>query len=316
VRQECINKLFTTFVCFGPVPRTCLKFIDVTTDEAYNESLENYLREVDREIEGFIAHGGRETIAHTVHHRASHRIAIMHPTATGFSYTARVITRWVAYRLYEKASERSQQDCLILFKLLSRQATLRTAAGWFFEGYVHDWFQQGGTFEADEFPIVHNHTRQFVFRTVKAKSSSPNFFTTATDLANLVKAISGTGINRSILKTYFLPYSCNYPSVDGLLFSDMQTLVLLQMTMAQHHEIKSPGVAQLLLALPRMIRNVYFVFVVPEDRAEDYSRAQPVPDQASLHILERRLCLKQYRLVLSQKCMQDVAMKRVVPSEE
>ncbi|RPA94839.1 hypothetical protein L873DRAFT_1746270 [Choiromyces venosus 120613-1] len=314
--QDQINKLFTTFACLGPVAGTCLKLIDVTSDELYNESLEIYLSQVDREIEGFIAHGGRETIAHTVHQDSSHRMAIMHPTQTGLSYTARIITRWMAYRVYEKALERSQHDCFLLFKHLSRQPTLRSVAGCFFEGYVHDWFLQGGTFNADEIPIIDSTVPQFEFNTTKAESGTPNYFTTPGNLADQVRAIGGRGINPAVVQRYFLPYSRNYPSVDGLLLSDVKTLLLLQITLAQRHEIKSPGVAELLKSLPKTIKNVYFVFVVPEDRAEDYSRAQPVPDSGTISPSGANLHLRQFRLVFKEDSMQAVAIQGLLARQE
>ncbi|KAG0640153.1 hypothetical protein HOY80DRAFT_33405 [Tuber brumale] len=115
--QDQINKLFTTFACLGPVPRTCLESIDVTSDELYNESLEIYLSQVDREIDAFIAYGGRETIEHTVHQDSLHGMAIMHTAKkTGLSYTVRITTRWMAYRVYEKALRSSQHDCFPLFQ--------------------------------------------------------------------------------------------------------------------------------------------------------------------------------------------------------
>ncbi|CUS13779.1 unnamed protein product, partial [Tuber aestivum] len=292
--------VFTTFSCLDPVPRTCLESIDVTSDESYNESLEIYLSQVDREIDGFIAHGGRETIEHMVHQEASHRIAIMHPTRTGLSYTARIITRWMAYRLYDKALKRSQHDCFLLFKHLSCQPTLRSAAGWFFEGYVHDWFLQGGTFDADEIPIIDSMAPPLEFNTTKAKSGAPNYFTTPGNLADQVREIGGRGINPAVVQRYFLPHSQNYPSVDGLIFRDVKTLLLLQITLAQQHEIKSPGVAKLLKALPKTIKNVYFVFVVPEDRAEDYSKAQPVPGSGTINPTGEILHLRQFRLVFRE----------------
>jgi len=310
--QESINKLFTTFICLGPVPRTCLDLINVTSNEAYNASLEPYLREVDREIEAFIAKGGRETIAHTVDHNASHHMAIICPTGTGYSYTAQIITRWIAYRFYEKAMEHSPHDCFLLFKHLSRQSSLRTAAGWFFEGYVHDWLRSGGTFEADQIPILEDHTSHFQFHTVKDKSSSPNYFTTPATLAEQVKGINGHGMDPEILQTYFLPFSCNYQSVDGLMFPDPTTLILFQITLARHHEIKAPGVVQLLQALPETIKNLYFVFIVSEERAEDYARAQRVPDQVSFGTRGQSLCLKQFRVVFGDESMQSVAVRGVV----
>ncbi|KAG0639754.1 hypothetical protein HOY80DRAFT_1072667 [Tuber brumale] len=86
--HEQINKLFGTFACLGSVVRTFLRPIDVRSGESYNENLHIYLSQVDREIEGFIAHGGPETIEHTVHQDSSHRMAVMRLPKTDLSYKA------------------------------------------------------------------------------------------------------------------------------------------------------------------------------------------------------------------------------------
>ncbi|KAG0638815.1 hypothetical protein HOY80DRAFT_922315 [Tuber brumale] len=314
--QDQINKLFTTFVCLGPVARTCLKCIMVTSDQEYNKSLEIYLSKMDREIGRFVDQGGRETIEHTVHVNASHRFAIMHPSKTGLSYTARIITRWIAYRLYEKSLQRSQHDCFLLFKHLCREPSLRSAAGWFFEGYVHDWFLRGGRFTADEIPIIDSPVPELQFIITKATDGIPRYFTTAGDLANQVKALSGRGISPLVVHKYFLPFSRNYPSVDGLLFNDKKTIILFQITVAREHKIKSVGVAELLKSLPKMIKNVFFVFVVPENRVEDYSKGQQVPDSGSITLQGSNLHVRQFRLVFGEDCMQQVAIQGTASMQE
>jgi len=306
VTRDSINKLYTTYVCLGPVPRTCMKKIDVTSEQGYNNSVESYINEIDRQIAAFIAHGGRETFARTIDSNASHCMAIMDPSDTGRAYTSRIITRWVSYRLYEKAQEHSQHDCFMLFKHLSRIPTLRSSAGWFFKSYVHNWFLQGGTFQADQIPIVDNRIRRIKFKTIKSTSYSNNFFTTASHLADLVKGSSGRGIDSRVLQTYFLPYGRNYPSVDGLMFYNLKTLMVFQITIAERHEIKSVGVAELLKALPKAIENIYCVFVVPQERADHYSRAQLIPDKESIAPPREKLSFKQFRLVFSDESMQQV----------
>ena len=68
----------------------------------------------------------------------------------------------MAYRVYERVLKRSQQDCFELFKHLSRQPSLRSEAGSFFEGYVHDWFRSG---DVDD--INDNKKLLGIFSTVK-----------------------------------------------------------------------------------------------------------------------------------------------------
>lgn len=57
--QNQITKPLTTFVCSGPVARTCSKLIKVASDQSYNASLEIYLSQVDSKMDAFTAHGGQ-----------------------------------------------------------------------------------------------------------------------------------------------------------------------------------------------------------------------------------------------------------------
>lgn len=308
-KQAEINRLFTTFECLGPVPRTCFKEIGVSDDKSYSDDLESYLCEVDREIENFIIDGGRESIDQDLHEKASHKIAIMHPSKTGYSYQARLITRWIAFRVYEKALKHSQLESFNLFRNLSKQTNMRSAAGWFLEGYVHDWFLHGGEFSAEEIPIVGSMRTRFGFKAKRVEDGIPEYFTTPKSLLELVKNPKGRGINSAVLGQYFLPWSRNYPSVDGLLFFDMTTILFFQITLAERHNIKSPGVAELLKTLPKTIRNVYFIFVVPEDCAKHYVNAQDVPDSATISPGKVELEVKQFRLIFEEKSMQEVAAR-------
>lgn len=67
--------------------------------------------------------------------------------------------------------------------------------------------------------------------------------------------------------------------------------------------------AELLKALPKMIKNVYFIFVVTQDRKEQYSKVQHVPDSGAISPSRTRTTLnvKQFRLVFKEECMREVA---------
>jgi hypothetical protein len=194
---------------------------------------------------------------------------------------------------------------------------LRTAAGWFFEGYVHDWLLRGGTFEADQMPVLDSTVAPLQFHSTKSESGQPRYFTTGGNLGEQVQALGGRGIIPAVVHHYFLSYSPNFPSVDGLMISDMETLLLFQITLAKKHEIKPLRVAELLKCLPKTIRNVNFVFVVSEDRADDYSKAQEIPDSELISPSGKKLNLRQVRLVFGEDRMQAVAADgRLVEVEE
>ena len=102
----------------------CLKVIKVNSTEEYQDTLRTYLGLVDLEISGFIVKERCASLDHTVNCGSSHKIALMQPTNAGKCYTAQIITRWIAYRVYEIALKHSQQDCFLLFKHLSLQPGL------------------------------------------------------------------------------------------------------------------------------------------------------------------------------------------------
>ncbi|CUS06907.1 unnamed protein product [Tuber aestivum] len=62
--------------------------------------------------------------------------------------------------------------------------------------------------------------------------------------------------------------------------------------------------------------NIDFVFVVPEDWADDYSKAQQIPDSASISPLGKKLNLRQFRLVFGEYCMAAVGIDGQVVEEE
>lgn len=298
-----------TYSCFGPIARICLKTIIIESEERYNQSLVKYLRKVDLEIQCYIANSGRITFDNKLPHQSSHKMALMQPIDKGLSYTPRIATRWLAYRVYERALQRSQEDCFMLYKHLSGQRSLRSSAGCFFEGYVHEWLQDGGSFLADMIPIDNQNLLQLRFNIQKIELDSPNHFSTPESLFNMVKTRGGRGIHESDISKYFRPVSRNYPSIDGLLFRDRTTLILLQMTIVSKHAIKPHGVAELLQALPMIITNVYIVFVVPEDCSESYARAQSIPNVAEICTRRKNLQVKQFRLVFNDEDIQKVVVQ-------
>jgi len=273
----------------------------------YNSSLEGYLAGIDKEIITFVANGGLQTVDDSVPQHASHRIAIMDPSPTGLSCVARIATRWIAHRVFEQAQKKSQFQCFELYKQLNRQDRLRSAAGWFFEGYVHDWMAMGGSFDADPLPIEENNT---VFNFQIDGSESLHYFKDANDLAQQVRVKNGHGIERDTIGKYFLPHNANFQSVDGLLFTDLDTLIVLQITLAKSHDIKAYGLKKLCDSLPATIKKLNIVFVIPENRISQYTRVQNVPEASGIRPNAIDLTIKQFRLVLPEKTIQLMAINR------
>ena len=311
-----VEKLYTTFTCLSPVPRTCLQTIDVRTNEAYDNTLETYLGQIDREIEVYIDRGGRESAEKSVQQEASHKMAFMDPTKSGLSYKMRIVTRWIAYRVYQVAQQRSQQECFALFQHLYSQDQLRSGAGWMFESYVHDWLRNGGKFEADEIPIRDCIPPKLIISIVKSEPATRYNFTTADTLAEKIRIEDGQGIDPSTIERYFRPRCSNFESLDSLTFSDMTTLVIFQITLAKKHEIKSYGIKKLLRALPSTIKNINIVFVVSADRVRHYRKKQKVPDPARVDPHGVNLNIRQFRLVFSNRTMRKVVTKQPFSVDE
>ncbi|RPA89012.1 hypothetical protein L873DRAFT_1832110 [Choiromyces venosus 120613-1] len=275
--------LFTTFTCLGPIPSTCLESISMRNDNAYNRDLKTYLGHVDHEIDTFILQGHYLT-------EASHRIAIMDPSNDRLSYKVRITTRWIAHRLFEKAQRKSRLNCFELYKQLTRQDLLRSAAGWFFEGYAHDC----------------QKNTHLTFTTNWSKSF--NYFTNADDLVKQVRVKGGQGIERDAIGKYFLPYNTNFELVDGLMFSALDTLMLLQITIANSHPIKIRGLKNLYESLPATIKNINIVSIILEDRISEYSTAQSAPEAGDVKPGATDLTINQFRLVLTEETIHSMTV--------
>ncbi|RPB03463.1 hypothetical protein L873DRAFT_1860351 [Choiromyces venosus 120613-1] len=301
-----ISMLFTTFTCLGPIARTCLQSISLRDAKAYNRSLKMYLDKVDDEIDTFIVQGGFQTVDSSIHQHASHMIAIIDPSDDRLSCKAQITSRWIAHKVFEKAQIKSQLNCFELYKYLTHQDPLRSAAGWFFEGYTHDWFGKGGSFEADELLIKDNNTPPLKFKTNESKSL--NYFMDANNLATQVRVEGGQGVEQDAIGKYFLPYNANFESVDGLVFSDLDTLILLQITIAKSHDIKLCRVKKLCKSLPATIKNIHIVFIIPEDYISEYLSIQSVPEASDVKPRATDLTINQFRLVLTEEIMQLMAV--------
>ena len=302
--------LYTTFTCFGPVARICLQSIDADLgSDEYEADVKNYLGQVDRQIESFVGQGGYKSLEQATDEGASHKIVLMDPNRRATSFQARVITKYIAHRMVAVFEEKQQMRCYELFKSLSKTPALRSSAGWFFEAYAHEWLGRGGRFEADELPVSNANAEPLSFRTTAPRVAGTGHFTTSKDLAARVRVGSGgQGIDARVHEIYFQPYTKTQESFDGLLFIDSHTLVLVQFTLAKTHEIKSRGVKQLLHELPATINTVCIVFVVPGERADNYSNEQKVPTAASI-TSRRGVKVKQYRLVFPDRDIEAVALQ-------
>ena len=302
-----MEALYTTFTCFGPVARICLQSIYADIGSVkYEADVEEYLGQVDREIHSLV---GYLSLDQAVDQGSSHKIVLMDPNNRGTSFTARVISRYIAHRMVAVLEAKEKRRSYELFKSLSNHPTLRNSAGWFFEVYGHEWLGRGREFRADELPFTDANAPPLRFRTTAPRVAGSRHYTTNKDLAERVRVGSGGhGINASVPGIYFQPCAKTQESFDGLLYIDSHTLVLVQFTLAKRHEVKPRGVKLLLQELPATVNTVCIVFVVPAERAENYSNAQKVPTAASI-TRRRGVKVKQYRLVFPDEDIAAVALQ-------
>ncbi|RPA88688.1 hypothetical protein L873DRAFT_1796519 [Choiromyces venosus 120613-1] len=124
----------------------------------------------------------------SVHQLSSHRITIMEPSGNRLSSKAQITSRWIVHKVFEKVQMKSQLSCFELYKSLTCHDPFLSVAGWFFEGYTHEWFGKVRSFEAHALLIKDNNTH-LKFMTYESKSC--NYFIDANNLATQVRVEGG-----------------------------------------------------------------------------------------------------------------------------
>lgn len=127
-----------------------------------------------------------------------------------------------------------------------------------------------------------------------------------------VKIKVGRVIDHNQILQYFLPLGQNHPSIDGLIFSDAQTLVLFQIALAIEHEIIADRIRELPKALPTSIFNIYIIFVIPVNCIEHYVKSQ------FIYLLSKPkgVQVKLFCLIFTDKMMQAVSVQSAFQLEE
>jgi len=304
ITTEQVARLYTVYILLGPIARLCLNTIAVKTEDDFHETWHKYIGDVDREIQSYICKCNIQTLKNSVFQDGSDRIAMIEPGPSQLSYEARITTQWIAHRFVQVGVHYTQRGCYELYQQLASQQMMRTAAGWLFEGYAHQWLERGGMFMADalSFSTTSSSRVPLVFTTKKSKSDSDNHFRTAKELVTKVKEPNGLNILNDMLGRYFLPHAQNQASYDGVVFISPNTVLLMQITIAESHDIKEKGLKDLCKYLPAKITNIWIVFVIPADRILHYTREQKVPEVSDMILLgsSQQRSIRQFRLVLTE----------------
>lgn len=186
----------------------------------------------------------------------------------------------------------------MLYNHLTRQAPLPSAASWFFEGYVHDWLKQGGSFAAHKLPIVADETERLEFQIDGLKSMTLNYFTTASNLAEQVRVDGGQGIDDHVIGKHLVPSSSNTESIGGLVCIQSNTLTLFKITLARGHHITTNAIRGLLAPLPITIKHIYLVSIVPQWGTKLVTHPWTYPTHSSLRPGAPLDSFDQFRLIL------------------
>ena len=311
-KQIHIENLFTTFVCLGPVARTCLKAVSPYTDrQKYQTVFKAYLRKVDSNIRQVAGRYKFGSLSGAVECFDTHRIILMNPSEDNIGYEPEIITRWIACRVAKCAEIGAKEQGYNLFLSLSQQSPLRTSAGWLFESYTHDWLRKGGPFEADRLPYQASDN-PFLFN-IKP-GTEVRYYANLAHLAEQLKnRRGGKGVEPGMRGTYFQPWCRTQESFDSVMVTTVQrkeTLVLFQITMAITHDIKVGGVREILQALPKTIKQVFIIFVIPADRVDNYKVPQKAPADCDLTNGQYKYTIRQHRVVFPDDALRSIAVPK------
>ncbi|RPB00673.1 hypothetical protein L873DRAFT_1788850 [Choiromyces venosus 120613-1] len=88
----------------------------------------------------------------------------------------------------------------------------------------------------------------------------------------------------------------------------LNTLILLQITIANSHPIKLHWVKNLYESLSATIKNIHIVFVILEDRISKYLSAQSAPEAGDVKLRTTDLKINQFQLVLTEETIHSMAI--------
>ena len=289
-----MENLYNTFICLGPVGRTCLRTISAGLDKSeYQSRFRAYVNKLDNEI----ARGYFET----------EMISLMHPILDNTSYIPTIISPWIACRIVNHWDISVKESGYKIFHSLSHQSTLTHSAGWFFEVYANNWLRKGGTFEATH--LSYKDSKEVLSLHINPTSiSEARYFTTAINLAKQLKNRVRREMDSKQFQIYFQPRYRTDESFHGLIVKSIDMLILFKITMAPDQGVTAEEFHDILPDLPKSINMVCVVFIIPEDRVANYKRPRYGPADCNVTINHHKYTIKQFRLVLSDADLLSIAV--------
>ncbi|CUS11670.1 unnamed protein product [Tuber aestivum] len=188
----------------------------------------------------------------------------MEPVEEALFCKAGITTRWPAHRVLMVALEQSSRIGFGLYRYFLRYQGLENISGWIFEGCAQYVLSHGGSFNANEILIANDNPLPLKFAIQKNQSACFHYFASTGHLAQQVQDRYREGLAPDTVGKYFLPYSRRPESIDGLVFSHWDTLILFRITIARTTTFDSREIQDLSRCLPATTGRICVVFVVPQ----------------------------------------------------
>ena len=116
-------------------------------------------------------------------------------------------------------------------------------------------------------------------------------------LAKQLRNSSCARVDTRIIRIYFQPWCQiqeSFNSLTVLPVEGKELLLLSQITISLKHEVKGWGVYNILKALPRMIKQLFIIFIILEDRIDNYRVPQNAPADDDLTDGKYKYTIKQF----------------------
>ena len=296
----------------GPNPGVCLGSIAIQDEKDFLDTWKVYVDAIDREIEEFLTQPRPEkeilTIQNSFEKLFLYRISMMYPIDDGRKCVAQIPTRWIANRFLQIGLQFARPQCYDLYKSLPQQFRYSLEGDWLFKQYAYYMFCAGGTFTAKKLPIINETPQLLEVETHCVKLGTNNYFTSANDLAEQVRDPSNNEIRKDMIGKYFFPRGGNHSSCDGLLFTSIDTLALLQITIAERWIIGAKGINDFYQMLPPTIRNIHIIFVIPAYRVYQFQKLQIVPTALDITAATDQLTISQFQIVIGDGDIQTIGL--------
>jgi hypothetical protein len=278
---EELQKVAAGYVKFGGIPRLIFKNLLGDGVEGWDDAERIYEDSVKEKVLGLLRIHPHANSADTSRFKesASHSVIALRPKGkTSSTGCKRMISRasekvvTTHYLQYLVAEAGVTQDISVtrqFYRALCGNPLMRQSAGYVFEAMVHRLIRKGGKIAPKR---AFTGSNKDLVETVARRDYS---FKYLKELEPLLRAAKNTQLfETKMLDTYFRPTANTLESIDAFVVTKPkgrdEKVVLLQMTIARAHPIKTDGLDDLWKIIPHQARKngFLFVFAMPEDEPD------------------------------------------------